>query len=73
MSESPGVTRKSPTSFYLKVPNGGYAVDANHLSHWTCLIDVDFAAGAARGKAETPHENGLYADVCKTEVEKAPI
>jgi hypothetical protein len=73
MSESSGVTRKSPTSFRMTVPSVGYAVDANHLSHWTCLIDVDFAAGKASGKAETPHEKGLYADVCKTKVQKAPI
>jgi hypothetical protein len=73
MSESPGVTRKSPTAFRMEVPTGGYAVDANHLSHWTCLIDVDFAAGTARGRAETPHEKGLYAGVCKTNVVKVPI
>jgi len=72
-SEDPNVTQKSPTAFRLKVPVEGYAIDMNHLSRWTCLIEVDFATGKATGKAASPHEKGLPLQVCKAAVEKAPI
>lgn len=67
------LVQKSPTSFRLISPGGGFAVSDSRKSTWTCVIDIDFAKARASGDLAVPYEPGLPSSVCDAEVKRVPL
>jgi hypothetical protein len=67
------LVQKSPTSFRLISPGGGFALSDRRKSTWTCVIDIDFAGGTVSGDLAVPFEPGLPRSVCDAEIRRVAL
>jgi hypothetical protein len=65
--------QKTSTTFRLVAPGGGFALSGDRRSTWTCVIDINFAAGRVSGDLAVPFEPGLPRSVCQTELKRVAL
>jgi hypothetical protein len=67
------LTQKTPQLVEVEATANGYPITIERMDHWLCVIDVDFAAGRAKGKLSGEHVKGLTSSVCEATIVKVPL
>ncbi len=62
--------QRSADRFHLVMEGHGFALSSDRQSHWVCEYDVDFKAATISYRLQRPHEAGLEATLCETEMEQ---